>query len=85
MPTTNFIGVLIALVLLYGIPLGFVLTDPLVGWKERVLWVLATLWGSWLTCLVFLWIAPVFPRQRQISLGPKGNERHQPDRTIDGW
>ena len=59
----DFIGTLIALTILYGIPLGFVLTDPLVSKKERVIWVVATIWGSWITCILFLWIAPVFPKR----------------------
>lgn len=62
MEATNFAGHIIALMILYGIPLAFVLTDPLVGRKERVIWVIATIWGSWITCILFLWIAPVLPK-----------------------
>ncbi len=62
MEASNFAGTLLAIMILYGIPLGFVLTDPLVSKKERVLWVIATIWGSWITCILFLWIAPVLPK-----------------------
>ena len=62
MDAANFTGTLIALTILYGIPLGFVLTDPLVSKMERVIWVIATIWGSWITCILFLWIAPVLPK-----------------------
>ncbi len=67
MEATNFTGTLIALMILYGIPLGFVLTDPLVNRKERVIWVFATIWGSWITCILFLWIAPVLPKPNDPS------------------
>ncbi len=62
MEATNFTGTLIVLMILYGIPLGFVLTDPLISKIERVIWVIATIWGSWITCILFLWIAPVLPK-----------------------
>ena len=64
MEAANFAATLLALLILYGIPLGFVLTDPLISRKERVLWVIATIWGSWITCILFLWIAPVLPKPR---------------------
>ena len=67
MEATDFTGTLIAVVLLYAIPLGFVLTDPLIGKKERIIWIIATVWGSWITCLLFLWIAPVLPKQSVTS------------------
>jgi len=76
METTNYSGVFIAFVFLYAIPLGFVLTDPVIGKKERIIWIVATIWGSWATCIVYFLIAPILP-------GPY-DTREEPERREPG-
>ena len=46
----------------WAIPLGLIISDPIVSVRERILWVFATIFVSWFAWLLFLWIAPVFPR-----------------------
>ncbi len=60
-------GVVLVLIVFWTIPLAFILTDPIVSRKERILWVFATLCVSWLAWLLFLWIAPVLPRKKYYS------------------
>ena len=51
--------------LLWGIPLGFIVSDPIVSRKERIIWVFATLFVTWFAWLLFLWVAPVLPKKSQ--------------------
>lgn len=52
-------------VVLWGIPLGFILGDPIVSKKEKAIWLFATFVVSWFAWLLFLWVAPVLPRTNQ--------------------
>ena len=60
-------GIVLLLIILWTIPLIFIVTDPIVSRKERMLWVFATLCVSWVAWLLFLWLAPVFPRKKYFS------------------
>ena len=53
---------LIGATLVWGIPLGFVLTDSLVTPRERAAWVIVVLFTSWIGGIIFLLVAPLKPK-----------------------
>lgn len=61
---TEYIGAAIAIVVLWGIPLGFILSDPIISRKERIIWVFAVVFVSWFAWLLYFLVAPVLPRER---------------------
>ena len=60
----QYIGVATAVIILWGIPLGFIVSDPIISRKERIIWVFAVLFVSWFAWLLYLWVAPVLPREK---------------------
>ncbi len=60
-------GIVLLLMILWTIPLVFILTDPIVTRRERIAWVFATLCVSWFAWLLFLWLAPVLPRKKHFQ------------------
>jgi len=63
MTPENVLSWLLIAVLVWGIPLGFILSDPIVSRKERIIWAFATVFVSWFSWLLFMWIAPVLPKE----------------------
>jgi len=74
MEATNYFGIFVALVTLYAIPLGFVLTDPVIGRRERIIWVAATIWFSWGAAIVYFMVAPIWPSDEEATDGLKRQE-----------
>lgn len=61
---TEYIGAAIAIVVLWGIPLGFIVSDPVISRKERIIWVFAVVFVSWFAWLLYFLVAPILPRER---------------------
>ena len=75
MNVSEYIGVAIAVVFLWGIPLGFIVSDPVVSRKERIIWAFATIFVSWFSWLLFMWIAPVLPKENQYKIDANSARR----------
>lgn len=58
------LGAIVAVTIIWGVPLGFILSDPIISKKERIIWVFATVFVSWFAWLLYLWVAPVLPREK---------------------
>ena len=62
---TNYLGIFLWILFMFAIPLGFVLTDPSIGKKEKVVWSALVLWSSWLAGLLYFWLAPLWPDEAE--------------------
>jgi hypothetical protein len=58
------LGLLVLAVIVWGIPLILVISDPIISNKEKAIWVFAIGLASWFAWLLYQFVAPVLPRQR---------------------
>ena len=49
---------------LWGIPIIFVVSDPIISKKEKTIWVFAIWLASWFAWLLYQYVAPILPRQK---------------------
>lgn len=49
---------------LWGIPIIFVVSDPIISKKEKAIWVFAIWLGSWVAWFLYQYVAPILPRQK---------------------
>ncbi len=59
----DLIGVIIVITVVWGIPLGFIISDPIISTKERIIWIFAVIFVSWFAWLLYFLVAPVLPRE----------------------
>lgn len=59
----QFIGLAFAVVIIWGIPLAFIVGDPRISKKERIIWIFAVVFVSWFAWLLYFFVAPVLPRE----------------------
>ena len=65
LPTT------ILLLIVWGLPVVFILRDSRIELIERILWLVAVFVFSWFSFLLFLWIAPLFGRPEGVTENPE--------------
>lgn len=58
------VGLLVIAFFLFGIPIVFVVTDPIIGNKEKAVWVFAIGLASWFGWLLYQYVSPVLPRRK---------------------
>ena len=71
MDTQTIIGIVVVFVVFYGIPLTFILSDPIISPKEKAIWVFAVLFVSWFAWILYFFVAPMFPRSKVYGHGYK--------------
>jgi hypothetical protein len=68
-------GLLLFALFVRGIPMIFVLTDPIIGHKGKAIWVFAIGLSSWVAWLLCRFVAPILPRR---NVNGFGEERRIP-------
>ena len=63
------IGILVLAVIVWGIPLVLVASDPSISNKEKAIWVFAIGFASWFAWLLYQFVAPVLPRPKVYDFG----------------
>lgn len=58
------VGLTVLVFILWGIPIIFVVSDPIISKKEKAIWVFAVWFGSWFSWLLYQYVAPILPRQK---------------------
>ena len=58
------LGIVVFVVVIWGIPLTFILSDPSISTKEKAIWIFAVLFVSWFAWLLYFFVAPVLPRPK---------------------
>jgi len=58
------LSVLVFALIVWGIPIIFVLSDPSISNKEKAIWVFAIGFASWVAWLLYQFVAPVLPRPK---------------------
>ena len=64
MHVTEYLGIAVLIVIVWGIPLGFIVSDPLISKKERMIWIFAVVFVSWFAWLLYFLVAPVLPKEK---------------------
>ena len=49
---------------LWGSPIIFVVSDPIISKKEKAIWVFAIGLASWFAWLLYQYVAPILPRHK---------------------
>ena len=62
------VGLLLLAFFVWGVPIIFVLTDPIIGPKEKAIWVFAIGLASWVAWLLYQFVAPILPRKNVYEL-----------------
>ena len=62
------LGLLLLAFFVWGVPIIFVVSDPIIGKKEKAVWVIAIGLASWVAWLVYRYVAPVVPRKSFYAL-----------------
>lgn len=58
------VGLLVLALVLWGIPILFIVTDPIISNKEKAIWVFAIGLASWFAWILYQYVAPILPRQK---------------------
>ena len=58
------VGLLVFAFFIWGIPIVFVASDPIISSKEKAIWIFAIGLASWFAWLLYQYAAPILPRQK---------------------
>ena len=72
------IGLLLIAFFVWGVPIIFVVTDPIVSSKEKAIWVFAIGLASWVAWFLYRFVAPIMEKPRIYSFDNKETRGRTP-------
>ena len=72
------VGLFVLAFIIWGIPLIFVATDPIISNKEKAIWVFAIWLASWLGWLLYQYVAPILPRPKTFDFDEQKARNQSP-------